>query len=1000
MPKNDTNDDPVVNSSLSVPLLISTLILMMTLVWALYDELYTMRPWKGYQQRFIAAYTGFLNNKVKQDQTALETKVKDSSAYKQLDQEFEQAQATAKEDFQSLSQQMGRGVLPRIDAVRTSFQVLKSEADALTYQMETSSSDSAKQSVQEKINQVKARVVNLALPSDDGSGNTEQVSMNYEQLDAEGARLRALRADLQGRQVAVTAPVTAAQQKRDAYLQENLFGLTATQVDGLIAKMDNFSIDIKQIHLADIDLVDRCESCHLGIREPVTISKTDLGEAVFATHPNPDLFKIHDPERFGCTSCHNGNGRATSSVEKAHGNYKFWLWPLYKPENYEAGCHQCHSREVVTEGAETLNAGRELFLNKGCWGCHRFEGFDKESEELTDVRQQMKINRDEQAGNDKERRRNIEMGDNASDNDQTQRYYARGEELRLRNAKLDAEYDAFQLEEKSLAREVKKFGPSLKEVRVKLRKEWIPVWLKNPHEFRPGTKMPVFRLEDDEIKAIAAFIWQSGIPGTLQQQPPGNAEHGKELFETRGCLGCHSMGEGDDKVGGDFAANLTRVGEKTNYNFLVRWVHNPRELTPDPTAPEGEIRPTPVMPNLRLSVEDARDVASYLITKKSDAQYAATDYMDDPELAKEGLTLVRHYGCFGCHEIKGLETESRIGTELTFEGSKPIERLDFALLTHEAENEDWYDHKGFFEHKLKNPAVFDQGKVKDHLEQLRMPNFELSDQQISSLTTFLLGAIETKFPVTYRFEPEDARADIQQGWWLVRRYNCNGCHQIRPGDVTALMNVPRYKDPAWVEQLPPQLYTEGARVQPDFLVRFLTNPALSDTDTNRNGVRRYLQAHMPTFYFSERQVGKLMRFFMARSSQPYPFMPEQIEPLTSEEQTLARVLFTGRAAPCLKCHMNGDPAHDRNATAPNFLIANERLKSDWAYRWLLDPAKIAPGTAMPSELFRQDGDRWVFNGNLPPMFDSYGGDHARLLVRYMFQITPDEVQRLRAASVQ
>ena len=239
-------------------------------------------------------------------------------------------------------------------------------------------------------------------------------------------------------------------------------------------------------------------------------------------------------------------------------------------------------------------------------------------------------------------------------------------------------YDAFQLEEKSLAREVKKFGPSLKEVRVKLRKEWIPVWLKNPHEFRPGTKMPVFRLEDDEIKAIAAFIWQSGIPGTLEQQPPGNAEHGKELFETRGCMGCHSMGEGDDKVGGDFAANLTRVGEKTNYNFLVRWVHNPRELTPDPTAPAGEIRPTPIMPNLRLSVEEARDIASYLITKKTDAQYAAADYMDDPELAKQGLTLVRHYGCFGCHEIKGLETESRIGTELTVEGSKPIERLDFA----------------------------------------------------------------------------------------------------------------------------------------------------------------------------------------------------------------------------------------------------------------------------------------------------------------------------------
>jgi hypothetical protein len=233
--------------------------------------------------------------------------------------------------------------------------------------------------------------------------------------------------------------------------------------------MDTFAVDIKQIHLADIDLVDRCESCHLGIREPVALSKTDLGEAVFASHPNPDLFATHDPERFGCTSCHNGNGRATRSVTKAHGYYKHWLWPLYRPENYEAGCHQCHSREVVTEGAETLNAGRELFLNKGCWGCHRFEGFDKESEELAAVRQQMKLNRDEAGANEKERRRNLELGDTATDNEQSQRYYARGEALRLRNAKLDAEYDAFQLEERSLAREVKKFGPSLKEVRVKLR---------------------------------------------------------------------------------------------------------------------------------------------------------------------------------------------------------------------------------------------------------------------------------------------------------------------------------------------------------------------------------------------------------------------------------------------------------------------------------------------------------------------------------------------------
>ena len=122
--------------------------------------------------------------------------------------------------------------------------------------------------------------------------------------------------------------------------------------------------------------------------------------------------------------------------------------------------------------------------------------------------------------------------------------------------------------------------------------------------------------------------------------------------------------------------------------------------------------------------------------------------------------------------------------------------------------------------------------------------------------------------------------------------------------------------------------------------------------------------------------------------------------LSATERTLARRLFTGRGAPCLKCHMTGDPAHDRDATAPNFLVAAERLKPDWTYRWMLEPANIAPGTAMPSELFRHEQGRWIFNGRLPAVFEGYEGDHAQLLVRYMFQFTPAELRRLRSSGVQ
>jgi len=402
-----------------------------------------------------------------------------------------------------------------------------------------------------------------------------------------------------------------------------------------------------------------------------------------------------------------------------------------------------------------------------------------------------------------------------------------------------------------------------------------------------------------------------------------------------------------------------------------------------------------VMPSLRLTPEEAQDIASYLITlKKADASYPNAEYLEDPKLKEKGLFWVKHYGCAGCHEIAGLEEEGRIGTELTKEGSKPIERLDFALLTHEAKHEGWYNHKGFFEHKLADPAVYDKGKVKTPLEKLRMPNFKLNQEDITSVTTFLLGSVDSTLPPHYFYNPKDQRKDIREGWWVVKKYNCMGCHQVRIGQKSVLSGLPRYQDPDWKEQLPPTLVGEGARVDPNWLARFLENPAMSQADTDRNGVRSYLKARMPTFSFSDGEIRKLVRFFEALASQAQPYIPTKLEPLTDKERDMARQLFTSTAAPCLKCHATGDPAHDRNATAPNFLLAKERLKPGWTSRWIVEPAMIAPGTSMPSGLFRWDDSRWVFSGPLPDTFHGYDKDHAQLLVRYMFQFTPEEQRRL------
>ena len=112
---------------------------------------------------------------------------------------------------------------------------------------------------------------------------------------------------------------------------------------------------------------------------------------------------------------------------------------------------------------------------------------------------------------------------------------------------------------------------------------------------------------------------------------------------------------------------------------------------------------------------------------------------------------------------------------------------------------------------------------------------------------------------------------------------------------------------------------------------------------------------------------------------------------------MARSLFSSTAAPCLKCHATGDPQHDKIATAPNFLLAKERLKPDWVERWIIDPQAISPGTSMPSGLFRRDKNQWVFAGPTPPSFHGYDKDHTKLLVDYIFQLTPEEQRRVAAA---
>ena len=122
--------------------------------------------------------------------------------------------------------------------------------------------------------------------------------------------------------------------------------------------------------------------------------------------------------------------------------------------------------------------------------------------------------------------------------------------MRIANSKVAGQMEQLDFRSRDLLREIKKVGPNLKEIRAKLNENWIPVWLHKPTDFRPTTKMPNFRLEDEQIKDISAYLWQTALKDDAAKAKPGNAGRGKQLFETRGCMACHSIGEGEQRQGG------------------------------------------------------------------------------------------------------------------------------------------------------------------------------------------------------------------------------------------------------------------------------------------------------------------------------------------------------------------------------------------------------------------------------------------------------------------
>ena len=673
--------------------------------------------------------------------------------------------------------------------------------------------------------------------------------------------------------------------------------------------------------------VDRCTTCHLGIDK----KGYESADQPYRTHPNMEMYLRgpHAIDNIGCTACHQGRGRATSfqnaahtastvGQEKAWGKYigheqyeamHYWDFPMMAKGHTEAQCRKCHQGAVDVPQAPQLNTGLLLVERYGCHGCHKIKGWEN----------------------------------------------------------------------------LRKTGPDLRRITSKTDEEWIYRWIKEPKGFRP-TRMPQIwdvrpdetdetrKRNDVEANAVAAYITANADPPTGYPAPPaGDAAAGQKTFETIGCLGCHRVGE--DRRGVDtFAAasyrahgpNLSGTGSKVSAGWLYSWIRDPKGYWHDTR-----------MPNLRLSDAEAANITAYLMTQKNEAfrgkarppiegsirdeairehllaasvpvkqveqQLASMD--DRQKTLFLGEKTILRYGCFGCHEIKGFEKANPIGVELTEEGSKVVERLDFG-----------YEHgkiphtlPGWVHRKVMEPRVFDLGKVKRPEEKLRMPKYWVTSDEADAIVTGVMSLSKEQVPLAAQKQLSPDERHAEEAMRLVREYNCRGCHVVGAGGSMREIIKDQLEqgggDVLQAQALSaPILYNaeskigEGSRVQSEWLHGFLSDP--SDT------IRPWINLRMPTFQFTEEQLNTLTRGFASLDKVPYPYTtwPGQ------DAQLLAAGHDLFARWQCNKCHVVAGKLPDQEPAnmAPDLAKVPQRLRPDWLTVWLADPGRVAPGPRMPA----------------------------------------------------
>ncbi len=182
MSDQDQDKDPVVHSSLSKQLVFWSTLMLLSLAWGLYDEIWGTRPWKTYQADFVKLYEKYLRS-ARPSEAKFEAQIKASADYQKLDKEMKAAEMAVSAEGKKIDNTVNLKIIPQTLALNEKFQELRSETGALTYQIEITKDEAGKNKLREEIAKIKQRVVTVKLPNPDGS--TFKKDYTFDQMDAD-----------------------------------------------------------------------------------------------------------------------------------------------------------------------------------------------------------------------------------------------------------------------------------------------------------------------------------------------------------------------------------------------------------------------------------------------------------------------------------------------------------------------------------------------------------------------------------------------------------------------------------------------------------------------------------------------------------------------------------------------------------------------------------------------------------------------------------------------